>query len=108
MKSDDFELDFERRLWKPNRRSFFFGLGAALIAPMLPNLPEPALKAATGWGDSTLRIGDTFTIKGVYSVNPVSYSNIDLETFRITSCEAGIYKIESTGHVQTRKATFHA
>jgi hypothetical protein len=33
-----FEYDPERALWKPGRRSFLFMLGAAVVAPMLPEV----------------------------------------------------------------------
>jgi len=32
----EFELDPERALWRPTRRFFLMGLGAAIVAPALP------------------------------------------------------------------------
>lgn len=68
----DHEYDPERALWVPNRRSFFFSLGAALIAPMLPDVPKRPILTPDfpGWGNVGLKIGDTFTIQGVYTFNP--------------------------------------
>ena len=88
--TDQFEFDPERALWKPNRRSFFFGLGAALIAPMLPDVPiPPALKAATGWqtGPVVLLKGDMFTINGVYSIYP------QLQDFIVTADVTDILEV---------------
>lgn len=37
--STDFDYDPERALWKPNRRSFFFGFGSVCAAYLLPDVP---------------------------------------------------------------------
>jgi hypothetical protein len=94
MSTEDFELDPERRLWKPSRRTFFFGLGATLLAPMLPQIPQPILKAATGWGNTTLAIEDVFTIKGVFAVNPFTYHTSDLEAFIVTGITDGVISLD--------------
>lgn len=41
--SQPLRFDPDRALWKPGRRTFFFGLGAALLAPMLPDMPKSAI-----------------------------------------------------------------
>lgn len=65
--SDSFELDPERALWKPGRRAFFFGLGAALLAPMLPDIPGIGLvKDPLAPPSPFLKHGDWITIAGVY------------------------------------------
>ena len=67
MRNNDFEYDPDKALWKPNRRSFFFGLGAALLAPMLPDLPVDSSGSSCVTGP--LMVGDIITFKGVYRFN---------------------------------------
>lgn len=92
MLTDQFELDPERRLWKPNRRSFFFGLGAALIAPMLPKIASaieiespwfPSLPIALGKGNVLTFNGNTIAIgPEVVRILSIQGSTITIERQR--------------------------
>ena len=50
MKTDDFEYDPERALWRPGRRTFLFMLGGALAGTILPGkdpVAEAVVRAMT-------------------------------------------------------------
>ncbi len=90
--ADPFAYDPEKALWKPNRRGFLSLFGCAVAAAFVPSLPQdaPFVQPAMGWGASALKIGDTFTISGVFTVNPPPFRHRQLlQEFKVTGIVGG-------------------
>lgn len=95
MTPDPFAYDPEKALWKPNRRGFLSLFGCAVAAAFVPSLPDsaPFIQPAIGWSDSILKVGDTFTIGGVYQINPPSWAPKALQDFKVTAIHGGVLTI---------------
>ncbi len=100
--ADPFAYDPEKALWKPNRRGFLSLFGCAVAAAFVPDLPIAKDLGISGWGqDATLRVGDTFTIAGVYVENPwiglaaanARMFNPKLKEFKVTGVHGGVLTI---------------
>ena len=85
--------DPDRKLWQPGRRSFLFLFSAAIAGALVP-VPDVSIKnnasllAAAGWETTSLKIGDTFTLSGVYRVNQVR------EVFVVTAITDSVINLD--------------